>query len=213
MASGDGCPFVGHNAILRWRSIQDAAGYTDEDGYEKSWSESHVSEDFDLALRLQVRGYSMRYASYTGHGFKEGVSLTVYDELARWEKYAYTCNELLFHPLRLWLVKGPITPLFRQFVFSRIPLPNKLTIIAYIGTYYAIAGAWIILVVNYFITGWYWAYFDKYYIDSFAIYISIVVVFTGLGNVTLAVLRFRLGEKSLLGSCKSHRPLISPSRG
>jgi hypothetical protein len=37
----------------------------------------------------------------TGEGFKEGVSLTVYDELNRWEKYAYGCNELLFHSFRL----------------------------------------------------------------------------------------------------------------
>jgi hypothetical protein len=32
-------------------------------------------------------GYIIRLASYKGDGFKEGVSLTVYDELARWEKY------------------------------------------------------------------------------------------------------------------------------
>jgi cellulose synthase/poly-beta-1,6-N-acetylglucosamine synthase-like glycosyltransferase len=88
VASGDACPFVGHNALLRWRAIQEAASYEDEDGYEKYWSESHVSEDFDMALRLQVAGYSLRYAAYTGDGFKGGVSLTVYDELARWEKYA-----------------------------------------------------------------------------------------------------------------------------
>ncbi|KAH8893370.1 hypothetical protein GQ53DRAFT_645221 [Thozetella sp. PMI_491] len=200
VASGDSCPFVGHNAMLRWSAIQDAAAHTDVDGYEKYWSESHVSEDFDMALRLQVAGYVMRYASYSGDGFKEGVSLTVFDELARWEKYAYGCNELLFHPLRLWLTKGPLTPLFKRFLLSCIPLPSKLTILAYIGTYYAIAAAWAILLVNYFITGWYWGYFDKYYVDSFAIYISIVVVFTGLGNLTLAVLRFRLGQSSLLAS-------------
>lgn len=27
--------------------------------------------------------------------FKEGVSLTVFDELLRWEKYAYGCSELV----------------------------------------------------------------------------------------------------------------------
>ncbi|KAK3944077.1 glucans biosynthesis glucosyltransferase H [Diplogelasinospora grovesii] len=201
VASGDACPFVGHNALLRWAAIQDAASYTDEDGYEKYWSESHVSEDFDMALRLQVAGYSLRYAAYTGDGFKEGVSLTVYDELARWEKYAFGCNELLFHPLRFWPVRGPFTPLFRRFILARrIPLPKKLTICAYIGTYYAIAAAWSLSVANYFVTGWYYGLYDKYYLDSFAIYISIITVFTGLGNVALAVLRYRLGEKSLVGA-------------
>jgi hypothetical protein len=206
VASGDACPFVGHNAILRWRAIQDAASYTDSDGYEKFWSESHVSEDFDMALRLQVQGYSLRYASYTGGGFKEGVSLTVYDELARWEKYAFGCNELLFHPLKSWPTRGPLTPLFRQFLFSCIPLPKKLTIVAYIGTYYAIAAAWSLSIANYFITGWFNGYYDKYYLDSFAIYVSIITVFTGLGNVALAVLRYRVNEQGLMGSCEL--PLI-----
>jgi len=197
VSAGDACPFVGHNAVLRWQAIQDAAAFTDEDGYEKYWSESHVSEDFDMALRLQVAGYSLRYASYTGPGFKEGVSLTVYDELARWEKYAYGCSELLFHPVRLWIVRGPFTPLFRNFMTSNIPLAKKLTILAYIGTYYAIAAAWCLCLANYFITGWFYGLYDKYYIDSFAIYIAIVVVFNGLGNLALAVLRYRTSEQSL----------------
>ncbi len=200
VASGDACPFVGHNAVLRWQAIQDAAAYTDEDGYEKFWSESHVSEDFDMSLRLQVAGYALRYASYTGDGFKEGVSLTVYDELARWEKYAYGCNELLFHPLRFWFSRGPITKLFSDFMLSSIHLPKKLTICAYIGTYYAIASAALLSVANYFLTGWFRDVLDTFYLDSFAIYISIILVFTGLGNLALAVLRYRLGERSFLGS-------------
>jgi len=203
VAAGDACPFVGHNAMLRWTAIQDAGAYTDDDGYEKYWSESHVSEDFDMALRLQVRGYSLRYAAYTGDGFKEGVSLTVYDELARWEKYAFGCNELLFHPFRFWVVRGPFTRLFRQFIFSCIPFPKKLTILAYVGTYYAIAASWSMTLLNYFLTGFFYGVYDKYYLDSFAIYMSIIVVFTGLGNVALAVLRYRTSDRSLFGACKS----------
>ncbi|KAK3392052.1 glycosyl transferase family group 2-domain-containing protein [Sordaria brevicollis] len=198
VACGDACPFVGHNAMLRWQALQDAACF-EEDGYEKYWSESHVSEDFDMALRLQCAGYSLRYASYTGEGFKEGVSLTVYDELARWEKYAYGCNELLFHPLRFWVVRGPFTPLFRKFLGSSIALPKKLTICAYIGTYYAIGAAWSLSLMNYFLTGWYEGFYDKYYLDSFAIYCSIIVVFTALGNLSLAILRYRTNKQTLIG--------------
>jgi hypothetical protein len=189
--------------MLRWIAIQDSASYMDEDDYEKYWSESHVSEDFDMALRLQVDGYALRYAAYTGKGFKEGVSLTVYDELARWEKYAYGCNELLFHPFRLWPVRGPFTKLFMRFIFSPIPLSKKFTICAYIGTYYAIGAAWILTLINYFITGWWQDHLDKFYVDSFAIYISIITVFTGMGNVSLAVYRYRICEKGLLEACKS----------
>ncbi|KAI6359468.1 hypothetical protein MCOR25_007041 [Pyricularia grisea] len=197
VSNGDVAPFVGHNAILRWSAIQQVS-YEDEDGYEKFWSESHVSEDFDMSLRLQCAGYIIRLAAWAGEGFKEGVSLTVYDELARWEKYAYGCNELLFHPIRKWLWKGPFTPLFRRFLFSNIRFTSKITVISYIGTYYAIGAAWIMTCVNYFLMGWYNGYLDKYYVDSWKVWFSIIIVFNGLGNVALALMRYRLGERSLL---------------
>ena len=92
-ANGEVAPFVGHNAFLRWKAIQDAAFVDTAYGVEKIWSESNVSEDFDMALRLQMRGYIIRWATYSKGGFKEGVSLTVDDELNRWQKYAYGCNE------------------------------------------------------------------------------------------------------------------------
>ncbi|ROV99609.1 hypothetical protein VPNG_07733 [Cytospora leucostoma] len=192
-STGDACPFVGHNALMRWSALQTAAAFEDGDGFEKYWSESHVSEDFDMAIRLQCAGYSLRYASYTGEGFKEGVSLTVYDEVARWEKYAYGCNELIFHPFRLWLTRGPFTPLFRKFIATReMPLPAKVTICSYIGTYYAIASAWIFTAVNYFVCGWGYNVNERYYAESFSTFFSVVMVFTGAGNFSLAVLRYRL---------------------
>lgn len=112
-ANGEVAPFVGHNAFLRWQALQDAAFIDPADGKQKIWSESNVSEDFDMALRLQLRGYIIRcvisnpvpgncninacslsrWASYSKGAFKEGVSLTVDDELNRWQKYAYGCSE------------------------------------------------------------------------------------------------------------------------
>lgn len=85
VSNGDVAPFVGHNAILRWSALQEVAYECELDQWEKYWSENTVSEDFDMALRLQSQGYIVRLASYKD-GYKEGVSLTVYDELARWEK-------------------------------------------------------------------------------------------------------------------------------
>lgn len=132
VSNGDVAPFVGHNAFLRWASVQEVAFTVDEEHFvqdkdadgsgiyedildeetgepvidvvtgiplrepvgtvqkvqvEKYWSESTVSEDFDMALRLQSAGYIVRLAAYQGTKFQEGVSLTVYDELHRWEKY------------------------------------------------------------------------------------------------------------------------------
>lgn len=75
VSNGDVAPFVGHNAVLRWSALQDVA--YEADGAIKFWSESHVSEDFDMALRLQNKGYITRLAAWAGDGFKEGVSLTV----------------------------------------------------------------------------------------------------------------------------------------
>ncbi|KAG9518666.1 hypothetical protein KCU99_g8724, partial [Aureobasidium melanogenum] len=199
VSNGDVAPFVGHNAILRWAAIQQVS-YFDEDGYEKFWSESHVSEDFDMSLRLQCNGYIIRLGAWAGEGFKEGVSLTVYDELARWEKYAYGCNELLFNPMRMWIYKGPFTPLFREFLFSNIRMTSKITIVSYIGTYYAIGAAWILTTVNYFVMGWFNGYLDKYYLDSWKVWFSLVIVFNGLGNIALAIMRYRIGDRSLFGA-------------
>jgi hypothetical protein len=53
-ANGEVAPFVGHNAFLRWSAIQEAAFVDPLDGRWKIWSESNVSEDMDMALRLQV---------------------------------------------------------------------------------------------------------------------------------------------------------------
>ncbi|CAN8100527.1 unnamed protein product [Discula destructiva] len=199
VANGDVAPFVGHNAIIRWSALQNVS-YADTDRYEKFWSESHVSEDFDMSLRLQGAGYTIRLASWAGGGFQEGVSLTVYDELARWEKYAYGCNELLFNPIRLWFSRGPLTPLFMRFVGSGLPMTSKLTVIAYVGTYYAIAAAWILTTINYFLYGWWAPQLDRYYLDSWQVWFSIVIVFNGLGNLGLAGMRYRMQEKGLIAA-------------
>ena len=47
----------------------------------------------------------------------------------------------------------------------------------------------ILTVMNYFLIGWFNGYLDHYYVDSFKIYFSIVLVFQALGTVSLAVLR------------------------
>lgn len=215
VASGDVAPFVGHNAILRWEAQQFLGYDCPLDGREKFWAENTVSEDFDMALRLQTAGYLVRLAGYTsddGEVFREGVSLTVYDELARWEKYAYGCSELMFNPLRYWFTRGPFTKLFRNFIRSRIPLHSKFTIMAYIGTYYAIGSAWMLTLMNYFLVGWFNGWLDHYYLASFQVYFSLIVVFVALGNMALAIVRFRTGSKGIFAGifeCFSWIPLLN----
>ena len=61
-ANGEVAPFMGHNAFLRWKALQDAAFVDEEDGGKmKIWSENNVSEDFDMALRLMLKGYVVRW--------------------------------------------------------------------------------------------------------------------------------------------------------
>lgn len=69
-ANGEVAPFMGHNAFLRWRAIQDAAFVDNNaaDGKMKIWSENNVSEDFDMALRLILKGYIVRYVFATQFG-------------------------------------------------------------------------------------------------------------------------------------------------
>lgn len=136
-ANGEVAPFVGHNAFLRWSALQDAAFIDEADNVKKIWSESNVSEDFDMALRLQLAGYSIRWATYSEGGFKEGVSLTCDDELNRWQKYAYGCNELIFNPLVEWWKKGPINKQLRVFVWSDAPVHYKISMMSYMFSYCA----------------------------------------------------------------------------
>ena len=203
VSNGDVAPFVGHNAIIRWQAMQDVA-YYDQDEVIKFWSESSVSEDFDMSLRLQFKNWIIRFASFTKDGFKEGVSLTIYDEIIRWEKYAYGCSELIFHPLKDWPWKGPFTKLIRQFLSSNAPVASKFSVLGYVGSYYAIGLGWIAILVNYFLIGWAEESVDNWYMQSFDIYIGLLFIFGFVCNNSLALLRYRTGEKGLLRGCKSY---------
>ncbi|KAL5522229.1 hypothetical protein ACEPAF_2086 [Sanghuangporus sanghuang] len=196
-ANGEVAPFVGHNAFLRWSALQDAAFIDEADGVRKIWSEANVSEDFDMALRLQLRGYIIRWASYSNGGFKEGVSLTCDDELNRWQKYAYGCNELIFNPLIQWWRKGPITKQLHTFIWSNSPVHYKISMLSYMFSYYGIAAAVTLSLLNYLILG-FALEIDGFYMHSFEIWLACTVVFPGAGNIGYTLLEYRLGSRSLL---------------
>ncbi|TKX19350.1 hypothetical protein C1H76_8536 [Elsinoe australis] len=208
VGAGDVAPFVGHNAFLRWKAIQSIA--FEEDGRTKFWSENHVSEDFDVALRLQMQHFYVRMAGYHNNEFKEGVSLTIYDELARWEKYAYGCNELIFNPLIYWPTRGIFTPLFLRFLGSNIKITSKFTILAYIGTYYAIGVGFPLSLLNYFLAGWQFQ-LDQYYQTSWHIFVGLCCVYSILSPIAFAMLRYRMGQATYieaLCTCAKWMPLF-----
>ncbi|KAG1733862.1 glycosyl transferase family group 2-domain-containing protein [Suillus paluster] len=164
----------------------------------KIWSEDNVSEDFDMALRLLRQGYIVRWATYSLGGFKEGVSLTVDDELNRWQKYAYGCNELLFNPLVKWFYKGPVSSQIHKFLWSPAPLHYKISMMAYMFSYYGIAASVTISVINYIMLGFQFPT-DDFYMHSFEIWLATFVVFFGAGSVGYVLLQYRLGEKGIIG--------------
>ncbi|KAM3544636.1 hypothetical protein ARSEF1564_002504 [Beauveria bassiana] len=176
-------------------------GRSEQDGaYTAYWSESHVSEDFDIALRLQMKGSVIRIASYHNDEFKEGVSLTIYDEIMRWQKYAYGVSEMIFHPLHRWVYRGPFTPLFYTFLFSNIMWSSKISIMSYMCSYFALGSALLLTCLNYFLIGWIRNELATAYLTSWNVFLSLIVVFNGAGPIALAVLRYRTGERGLIGA-------------
>ncbi|KAJ7056829.1 glycosyl transferase family group 2-domain-containing protein [Mycena amicta] len=193
-ANGEVAPFVGHNAFLRWSAMQDAAFIDSEDSIRKIWSEANVSEDFDMALRLLLGGYTLRWATYSNGGFKEGVSLTVVDELARWQKYAYGCDEIIFNPIIRWWRKGPISDQLRGFVWSQAPVHYKVGMMSY-----GIAAATFGSIMNYLLLGL-GPEIDRFYLHSFEILLACTVVFPGLGNLGFTLLEYRLGHRNFFAA-------------
>ena len=192
VASGDIAPFMGHNAFLRWSAIQEASFVDEEDGIRKVWSESHVSEDFDMALRLLMKGYITRWATYSNNGFEEGVSLTCDDELNRWQKYAFGCSELVFNRLWEWPYKSPFTPLFRRFLFAKgVPIHYKFAACSYIFSYYAIGASLPLTAALYCTEGWFYPVIDPVFLTPFSIWVAVMVVFVCAGNVAQIVCRYR----------------------
>lgn len=190
----------------------------DPSGREKIWSEHNVSEDFDMAMRLQEKGYIIRWSTYSKGGFKEGVSLTIDDELNRWRKYSYGCSELLFNPFSKWLFKGPINGAIHRFVWCSAPLHYKLAILAYMFSYCefslisppppafsdvilhpidGIAASVTIGVLNYVLLGFQFP-IDNFYMHSFEIWLASAVVFFGSGTVGFSLLEYRLGYKTFI---------------
>lgn len=204
VANGDVAPFIGHNAILRWSAMQEASFIDPDDQVRKIWSESHVSEDFDMALRLLMAGYITRWATYSNNGFEEGVSLTCDDELNRWQKYAFGCSELVLHRIWHWPFKGLFTPLFKTFLKSSAPIHYKFSACSYIFSYYAIGAAFPMTFGLYLVEGWFYPVLDPSFMTPFKIWVSVVVVFTLGGNVGQIAARYRAKQASLLHLIKEH---------
>jgi hypothetical protein len=173
------------------------------------------------ASLAQLKGYIVRWATYSKGGFKEGVSLTIEDELNRWQKYSYGCSEIIFNPLISWWRLGPITKQLRDFTWSPSPLHYKIGMMSYVFSYCAhrsrfalftthsdfpfesspdgIAASAFLTLLNYVILG-FGLDVDGAYLASFEIWLSCTAVFGVTGNLGFIILEYRLGHRGLFSS-------------
>lgn len=70
---------------------------------------------------------------------------------------------------------------------------------AYMFSYYGIAGSAALSVMNYLVLG-FALNIDGFYMHSFEIWLACIVVFPGAGNLGYTLLEYRLGQRSLLSA-------------
>ena len=133
-----GChpPLVGHSIILRSEAVKqigrtrtlrktqrwltniglpflpiDQVGNNNlqNSGSTEFWSESHVSEDFELMIHLYNLGFNGRYIAYPDCEFQEGITRTFDEEAGRHRKFALGAHELMFSPFHSWLGQGELS--------------------------------------------------------------------------------------------------------
>lgn len=155
--SGASLAYSGGLCAVR-RTAMQSISYYDEDGRPKYWSESHISEDLDYSLRTLAAGHQIRIADYRlgsmDDHFLEGVSLTIHDEIAWYEKNAVAKVEFIFNPLRIWIFRGPFTPLFRYyFLHSSLPIAQRIKDLSFMAQDFAIASSFPLVFFNYFFLG------------------------------------------------------------
>jgi len=95
-----------------------------------------------------------------------------------------------------WWRLGPINKQLRIFVWSDAPVHYKLSMMSYMFSYYGIAASAALSLMNYVILGLA-IQTDGYYLHSFEVFLAILAVFPGAGNVGYTMLEYRLGVRSL----------------
>jgi FtsP/CotA-like multicopper oxidase with cupredoxin domain/cellulose synthase/poly-beta-1,6-N-acetylglucosamine synthase-like glycosyltransferase len=148
-ATGIVCPLIGHNAFLRTAALKAASNLLPEDR-GLIWSEHHVSEDFEMMLRMNSCNYFGRYVSYTGPEFKEGIPLHAEDDIGRQARFAYGAIEIMFNNPRFWVSSGVFSPILKNFLRADIPWTSKLSTFAYLMNFFAKAAA-IVAMTLFFI--------------------------------------------------------------
>ncbi|KIK60099.1 hypothetical protein GYMLUDRAFT_612202 [Collybiopsis luxurians FD-317 M1] len=105
-ANGAVAQFAGHNAFLRWKAVQDASVPSSMKPMERASFASRPTSRMSLTP-------------------EEGVSLTVVDEISRWQECAYGCDEIIFNLIIKWWRHGPVGKQLREFMQYAAPVHYK----------------------------------------------------------------------------------------
>jgi hypothetical protein len=103
----------------------------------------------------------------------------------------------VFHPLKDWWYMGPITKQFRAFIWSPVPVHYKISMLAYMSSYFGVASGFVLVAVQLFFasssdTG------GSASANSLDALLVGVRALAGLGSLSFAVLEYRLGERGLM---------------
>lgn len=192
-AFGDPSPFVGHNAFLRLAALREVAL---EGKATTLFSEDHVSEDFECSMRLQNGGWIGRYVVLPpATEFEEGVTLNVFDEVIRLQKYAFGISELILNPISKWGTQsGILGDTFKKYLRSaNVSLTTKYNIIGYMGTWYALAIIPFAVTIHYF--GYFYCpYWHRLAVTSENIMYGCAIVFSALTPIATIILKWKLGR-------------------
>jgi hypothetical protein len=90
----------------------------------------------------------LRFVTYTGDGFQEGVPLTYVDQVRLFQRYTYGACQSVFNPLARWY-KGPLALSWLRFLFNHnVAWYHKAATSLYLSSYLAMAAAFYLVVAE-----------------------------------------------------------------
>ena len=92
---------------------------------------------------------------------------------------------------------------------KNIPLHSRISVLAYISSYYAIACAMLLSLLNWVLIGLFSDELDLFYLESWDVFLTCIVIFSGLSNVSSAIFQYRLNTNSL-GNALINNFKVSP---
>lgn len=187
-------PLVGHSTFLR-KSALHRAGHRGPAGTVEYWSESHISEDFELMIRLYIMGYTGKYVAFPDSEFQEGITFNYDEEARKLRKFSSGAHELIFNPMSCWLSSSVLSKKYHNFILSPLPRFYKIHLISYLGSYFS-SGFFVIFVSIAFVARLAGSDAGYFNVNPVAVIALNAALFVGVGVVAFAITNFRIRNKA-----------------